>query len=129
MQPAIAPHQIQLKRAYEAPAATDGARILVDRLWPRGVTKEALALTEWAKELAPSTALRQWYGHEASRWDEFRQRYAAELRQQPEAFEALRQRARDGVVTLIYSSHTETLNNAVALREFLLDPARLAAGA
>ena len=125
----IPAHNVRIKRAYEAPAADDGARILVERLWPRGVRKQALALTAWDKALAPSTALRQWYGHEASRWDEFRQRYAAELRQQPEAFEALRQRARDGVVTLIYSSHTETLNNAVALREFLLDPARLAAGA
>ena len=121
--------RIRVQRAYQPPSPDDGARILVERLWPRGVRKQALALTAWDKALAPSTALRQWYGHEASRWDEFRQRYAAELRQQHEAFEALRQRARDGVVTLIYSSHTETLNNAVALREFLLDPARLAAGA
>ena len=120
---------LKIKRVYEPAEEGDGTRFLVERLWPRGVRKQALALTAWDKALAPSTALRQWYGHEASRWDEFRQRYAAELRQQPEAFEALRQRARDGVVTLIYSSHTETLNNAVALREFLLDPARLAAGA
>ena len=120
MQPAIAPHQIQLKRAYEAPAATDGARILVDRLWPRGVTKEALALTEWAKELAPSTALRQWFHHEPQLWDEFRQRYSAELRAQRPAFAALQARARAGVVTLVYSAHDTEHNNAVVLRELLL---------
>ncbi len=121
--------RIRLKRAYEPASADDGARILVERLWPRGLSKQTLALTEWARDVAPSTALRQWYGHEPTRWDGFRQRYAAELRQQPAALEALRQRARAGVVTLIYAARTDTLNNAVALREFLLDPARLAAGA
>ena len=121
MQPAIAPHQIQLKRAYEAPAATDGARILVDRLWPRGVTKEALALTEWAKELAPSTALRQWFGHDPARWEAFRQRYRAELAQQETALAALWALARAEVVTLVYAAHDEAHNNAVVVREVLLE--------
>lgn len=113
---------LRLKRAYEAPSPDDGERILVERLWPRGVRKEALQLADWDKDIAPSTELRKWYGHEPARWDEFRQRYAAELRQQPERLQALRTRARAGVVTLIYSSHTETQNNAVALRDFLLHP-------
>ena len=120
MQPAIAPHQIQLKRAYEAPAATDGARILVDRLWPRGVTKEALALTEWAKELAPSTALRQWFGHDPARWDGFRARYFAELEANPEALARLRGYLVRGPVTLLYAARDEEHNNAVALRAYLM---------
>ena len=82
--------RIRVQRAYQPPSPDDGARILVERLWPRGVRKQALALTAWDKALAPSTALRQWYGHEASRWDEFRQRYAAELRAHPQAFDVSR---------------------------------------
>mgnify|MGYP001145386976 FL=1 len=82
--------------------------------------KEALALTEWAKALAPSTELRQWFNHDPALWDEFRRRYAAELRAQRPAFDALRERARHGVVTLVYSAHDETVNNAVAMRGFLL---------
>ena len=116
----IPPHHVRIKRAYEPPASADGARILIDRLWPRGVKKEALALDEWAKALAPSTALRQWFNHDRALWDEFRRRYAAELRAQPEAWEALRQRALHGVVTLVYSAHDEAVNNAVAMRGFLL---------
>lgn len=119
-------HNIRLKRAYEPANAGDGTRILVERLWPRGVKKEALALAEWDKEIAPSTELRKWYGHEPARWDEFRERYAAELRAHPERLDALRARACAGLVTLIYSSHTETQNNAVALRGFLLHPEQLA---
>ncbi len=111
---------VHIKRAYEPPAAEDGARILIDRLWPRGVKKEALQLTEWAKDLAPSTELRQWFNHDPALWDEFRRRYAAELRQQPEAWAALGKHARHGVVTLVYSAHDEAVNNAVAMREFLL---------
>lgn len=114
------PHHVRIKRAYEPPATEDGARILIDRLWPRGVKKETLALTEWAKMLAPSTALRQWFNHDPALWDEFRRRYAAELRAQRPAFDALRERARHGVVTLVYSAHDETVNNAVAMRGFLL---------
>ncbi|BCN40677.1 hypothetical protein ALDI51_39960 [Alicycliphilus denitrificans] len=120
MDKTIPPHHVRIKRAYEPPAAEDGARILIDRLWPRGVKKEALALTEWAKALAPSTELRQWFNHDPALWDEFRRRYAAELRAQRPAFDALRERARHGVVTLVYSAHDETVNNAVAMRGFLL---------
>ncbi|RKJ93976.1 DUF488 domain-containing protein [Alicycliphilus denitrificans] len=120
MDKTIPPHHVRIKRAYEPPAAEDGARILIDRLWPRGVKKEALALTEWAKALAPSTELRQWFNHDPALWDEFRSRYAAELRAQRPAFDALRERARHGVVTLVYSAHDETVNNAVAMRGFLL---------
>jgi len=111
---------VRIKRAYEAPSPDDGERILIDRLWPRGVKKEALQLTEWAKDLAPSSELRQWFNHEHERWPEFRRRYAAELAAQPEPFEALRERARKGVVTLVYSAHEEAVNNAVAMREYLL---------
>jgi uncharacterized protein YeaO (DUF488 family) len=120
MDKTIPPHHVRIKRAYEPPAAEDGARILIDRLWPRGVKKEALALTEWAKALAPSTELRQWFNHDPALWDEFRRRYAAELRAQRPAFDALRERARHGVMTLVYSAHDETVNNAVAMRGFLL---------
>ena len=120
MDKTIPPHHVRIKRAYEPPAAEDGARILIDRLWPRGVSKEALALTEWAKALAPSTELRQWFNHDPALWDEFRRRYAAELRAQRPAFDALRERARKGVITLVYSAHDETVNNAVAMRGFLL---------
>lgn len=125
MTKAIPARNVRIKRAYEAPAPEDGARILIDRLWPRGIKKENLALAEWEKDLSPSTELRQWYGHEPTRWDEFRRRYAAELRPHAERFEALRERARQGVVTLVFSSHEEKLNNATALREFLLHPGGL----
>ncbi len=118
----IPANHIRVKRAYEPAAPEDGTRILIDRLWPRGVKKETLALAEWDKDLSPSTELRQWYGHEPSRWDEFRRRYAAELRAHADRFDALRARASEGVITLVYSSHEEHLNNAVAMREFLLSP-------
>ena len=129
MSSSIPASHVRIKRAYEPPTPDDGARILIDRLWPRGVKKEALALTEWTKALAPSTGLRQWFNHDPALWSEFRRRYAAELRQQPEAWEQLRERARHGVVTLVYSAHDEAVNNAVAMREFLLHPASLAADA
>ncbi|QIL43827.1 DUF488 family protein [Acidovorax sp. HDW3] len=111
---------IRLQRAYDGPTPEDGARILVDRLWPRGLKKEALALAGWAKELAPSTALRQWFHHESGRWPEFQQRYRAELAARPEAVQALRAQAQAGTVTLIYSAHSAEMNNAVVLRDFLL---------
>jgi len=120
MSKTIPAHHVRIKRAYEAAVPEDGARILIDRLWPRGVSKETLALAEWDKDLAPSAELRQWFNHDGTRWDEFRRRYAAELRRHAERFEALRERARKGVVTLVYSSHEEHVNNAVAMREFLL---------
>lgn len=121
----IPPGHLAIKRAYEPAAADDGARVLIDRLWPRGVRKEVLALTEWAKPLSPSNELRHWFNHEPARWDEFRRRYAAELHAQPEAlaaFAALQALARKGRVTLVYSSREPDINNAVALRALLLDP-------
>lgn len=116
---------IRIKRAYDPPADDDGVRVLVDRLWPRGIKKENLALDQWVKELAPSTRLRQWFGHDPARWQEFCQRYAAELPPHTALLDTLRILARKGTLTLVYSAHDETHNNAVALREFLLTPARI----
>ncbi|WP_025916841.1 DUF488 domain-containing protein [Herminiimonas sp. CN] len=116
----IAAANIRLKRAYQPAAADDGQRILVDRLWPRGVRKTDAAIDQWAKDLAPSTALRQWFGHDPARWPEFCQRYAAELQQQPEPLAQLRALAQRQPVTLVFSAHDEAYNNAVALRDFLL---------
>ena len=110
---------IQVKRAYEKAGKTDGKRFLVDRLWPRGVKKEALAIAAWLKDVAPSTELREWYGHEPARWDEFRKRYFAELKAEPDAWEPLVDAARKGTITLVYSSKELEINNAVALKEFL----------
>jgi len=111
---------VQIKRAYEPPGPEDGTRILIDRLWPRGVKKEALALDQWNKELAPSTALRQWFGHDPALWAEFQRRFAAELQPKTEQMNALRALARKGRVTLVYGAHDETHNNAVVVRALLL---------
>ncbi len=111
---------VRLKRAYEAPSPTDGERFLIDRLWPRGVSKADAALDGWMKDLAPSTALRQWFGHDPARWTEFRRRYAAEVRDHPKALAELRVRARKGPVTLIYSAHDAVHNDAVTLRNIVL---------
>lgn len=124
MSGSIPASHIQIKRAYEAPSKNDGTRILIDRLWPRGVKKEALALDQWVKELAPSTELRQWFGHDAARWTEFQQRYAKELRtqEQTQALHDLQALARKAPITLVYGAHDEEHNNAVALRDMLLAP-------
>jgi uncharacterized protein YeaO (DUF488 family) len=111
---------VRLKRAYEAPATTDGVRILVDRLWPRGVRKADAAIDEWAKDLAPSAPLRKWFGHDPARWPEFQHRYAAELGRHAEALERLRALARKGPITLVYSARDQVHNDAVVLREMLL---------
>ena len=111
---------VRLKRAYEPPAPNDGTRILIDRLWPRGVKKDDAALDQWAKDLAPSTALRKWFGHDPERWQEFRSRYAEEVRQHGEQLTQLRALARTRPITLVYSAHDEVHNDAVALRDFLL---------
>lgn len=116
----IAAKNIRIKRAYEPPAAADGKRILIDRLWPRGIKKTDAAIDQWFKDLAPSTALRQWFGHDPVRWPEFCQRYAAELRQQPEPLAQLRALAQQQPITLVFAAHDELHNNAVALRDFLL---------
>jgi len=111
--------RIKLKRAYEAPATSDGTRVLVDRLWPRGVKKTEAAIDYWMKELAPSTELRKWFGHDPDRWTEFRRRYSKEIREHRDELERLRDLARHGVVTLVYAAHDEAHNDAVVLREVL----------
>lgn len=113
--------KLQIKRAYEPSADSDGARYLVDRLWPRGVRKEALKLTGWLKGVAPSTGLRVWFGHDPARWEQFRQRYRKELQSDPDSLQPLRSALVRGVVTLVYAAHDEQHNHAVVLREFLLD--------
>jgi uncharacterized protein YeaO (DUF488 family) len=110
---------VRLKRAYDPPEATDGYRVLIDRLWPRGVSRERAKLDSWEKELPPSTELRQWFGHEPSRFEEFRRRYIEELRSQRPRLAALRRRARDGTLTLVYSAHDTEHNDAVVLAEVL----------
>ena len=110
---------VQIKRAYEPASKTDGARFLVERLWPRGIKKEALPLDDWLKDVAPSTELRQWFHHDPAKWQQFRKRYCRELDENPGPWERLLSRARRGRVTLVYSSHDEEHNNAAALKEFL----------
>ncbi|MER8751332.1 DUF488 domain-containing protein [Mesorhizobium sp. M1050] len=110
---------LAVKRIYEPPAPDDGQRVLVDRIWPRGVSKQDAALTLWLKEIAPSDDLRKWFGHEASRWAEFQKRYRAELDGNGEAVDKLRGLLRHGKVTLLYGAHDEKHNNAVALAAFL----------
>ena len=116
----IAARNVKLKRAYEPAAPGDGTRILVDRLWPRGVSKARLALDEWMKDIAPSSGLRKWFGHDPARWTEFQARYAKEVRANAELFGQLLDLARDGPVTLVYSAHDERRNDAVVLRALLL---------
>jgi uncharacterized protein YeaO (DUF488 family) len=111
---------VKLKRAYERAVAGDGTRILIDRLWPRGVKKADAAIDQWVKDIAPSTALRKWFGHQPARWQEFRRRYAVEVRAHPKQLVLLRALARQGPITLVYSAHDEVHNDAVALRGFLL---------
>jgi uncharacterized protein YeaO (DUF488 family) len=117
----IAAKNVRLKRAYEPAAAGDGTRVLVDRLWPRGVTKKAAAIDFWAKELAPSTELRKWFGHDPVRWEEFRKRFTKELQQHAAQLEELRTIARQGPLTLVYAAHDEAHNDAVVLRGLLLN--------
>jgi uncharacterized protein YeaO (DUF488 family) len=110
---------IQTRRAYDPPASQAGARLLVDRLWPRGVKKEKMRLTGWLKEVAPSNALRQWFAHDPKRWDEFQHRYTAELEARPQAWQPILQAARDGTVTLLFAAKDPQHNNAAALKAFL----------
>lgn len=116
----ISASNVRLKRAYDEPDPKDGRRLLVDRLWPRGVSKVDAAIDEWVKEIAPSTALRKWFGHDPARWDEFRQRYAKEIHGHAELLGHLRELARDGPVTLVYSARDEIHNDAVVLRKVIL---------
>lgn len=110
---------INLKRAYVQPAPEDGFRVLVERLWPRGLKKEALALDLWLKDVAPSPELRRWFGHDPAKWEEFCRRYWAELVDRPAAVKLLREKVREGRVTLVYGSRDQEHNAAVALKEFL----------
>lgn len=115
---------IHLKRAYEASSSSDGERILVERLWPRGVSKERAALDLWLKEVAPSAALRKWFGHDPAKWEQFEKRYWKELEERKEAVDLLRRKAKHGKVTLIYAAHDQEHNGAVALKAFLEHCAR-----
>jgi uncharacterized protein YeaO (DUF488 family) len=110
---------VRLKRAYDPATPADGYRVLIDRLWPRGVSRERANLDAWEKELAPSKQLREWFGHEPRRFDEFRRRYLDELRSQRSALTVLRRRARTGTVTLVYAAGDEEHNDAVVLAEVL----------
>ncbi len=112
--------RVRIKRIYEPASADDGTRILVDRLWPRGIRKEQNAFDRWLREISPSTELRRWFGHDPTRWAEFRERYAEELRTHDALLRELRTLARDGPITLLYSAHDEAHNNAVVIREALL---------
>ncbi len=116
----IAADRVMLKRAYEAPASEDRTRILIDRLWPRGLSKEDAALDLWMNEIAPSTELRKWFAHDPARWEEFRRRYADEVLRNAELLNKLRTLARQGRITLVYAARDEAHNDAVVLRDVLL---------
>ena len=114
---------IRIKRTYEPPARGDGRRILVERLWPRGMKKESLEADAWMKEVAPSTELRKWFDHRVERWEKFRQRYRDELDANPGAWEPILDEASRGTVTLLYSAHDTVHNGAVVLCEYLMEQA------
>lgn len=116
----IAAGNVQIKRAYVQPEPADGTRILVDRLWPRGIAKADAAIDLWMKEIAPSTELRQWFAHDPARWTSFRKRYAKEILGEPELLRQLRDRARHGRITLVYAARDDLHNDAVVLRDMLL---------
>lgn len=111
--------QVRVRRAYAPSGSGEGQRFLIDRLWPRGIAKGALAIDGWLREVAPSTELRRWFGHRPERWEEFRARYHRELDEHPEAWAPLAEAARQGPVTLLYGARDEEHNNAVALRAYL----------
>jgi uncharacterized protein YeaO (DUF488 family) len=110
---------LRIKRVYDPPESGDGARFLVERLWPRGIRKDALPMTGWLKEVAPSDGLRRWFGHDPARWDAFRRRYFEELDGHPEAWRPIREAAALGPVTLLFSARDRAHNSAVALAEYL----------
>ena len=110
---------IRLKRAYDAVSKDDGLRILVERLWPRGVSKQRAKIDLWLKDVAPSTELRKWFGHDPDRWPGFRKRYAAELKEKGDVLTLLKHRADEGRVTFVYAAHDEEHNSARVLKEFL----------
>jgi len=110
---------VRLKRAYEPATASDGYRVLIDRLWPRGVSRDRAKLDEWDRDLPPSTELRRWFGHDPSRFEEFRRRYLNELRYKRARLKELRRRAREGTLTLVYSARDRDHNDAVVLAEVI----------
>ena len=111
--------EIRLKRAYEKPAPDDGLRVLVERLWPRGLSKERAAVDLWMKDIAPSPELRRWFNHDPAKWDEFQRRYRAELRQNKDVVDELRQKCRDRTVTFVYAARDEQHNSALVLKDSL----------
>jgi uncharacterized protein YeaO (DUF488 family) len=113
---------VAMKRAYEPVGEDDGYRVLIDRIWPRGVSKERARLDEWARQLAPSTELRRWFGHDPARFEEFRRRYIEELAAERDKLDELRRRARSGKVTLVYGARDREHNDAVVLAELLTRP-------
>jgi len=112
---------IQVKRIYESPSPDDGYRILVDRLWPRGIKKDHANIDLWLKEIAPSDSLRKWFNHEPEKWEEFKRRYSKELEEKQDLVGQVVQQSKKGKVTFLFSAKDETHNNAVALREYLLE--------
>jgi uncharacterized protein YeaO (DUF488 family) len=112
-------NKVSIKRVYEPASDSDGQRVLVDRVWPRGMSKEKAAVTQWLKDIAPSTALRKWFGHDPARWAEFRARYRRELEAQAETLDAVKAAARKQHTTLLYAAKDEAHNNAVVLAEYL----------
>jgi len=110
---------IKIKRVYEEPDRNDGERILVDRLWPRGLTKEKAHVDLWLKEIAPSTELRKWFDHDPEKWKSFCGRYETEIRQKDDLIKVLKQKARQGTITLIYGARDEKHNEALVLKQFL----------
>jgi len=117
----ITADHVKLKRAYEPPTADDGMRILIDRLWPRGLKKTDAEIDQWMKEIAPSAGLRKWFGHDPKRWQEFRRRYKSEVRHHPDQLQELRTLAQGGRITLVYAARDEAHNDAVVLKEMLLE--------
>lgn len=116
----IRARNVRLKRVYEVASVDDGTRVLVDRLWPRGVSKDRAALASWCREVAPSDGLRKWFAHEPARWEEFRERYKIELKRKIEPVAALRSLAKQGPLTLVFGARDEIHNEAVVLRDVLL---------
>ena len=110
---------IHLKRVYEEPSKKDGLRVLVERLWPRGLTKERAAVDLWLKDVAPSPELRKWFGHDPARWEQFQERYRKELREKKDAVRLLKQKAKEGTVTLVYAARDEEHNGALVLKRIL----------
>jgi len=111
---------IQVKRIYESPSPDDGYRILVDRLWPRGIKKDDANFDLWLKEIAPSDSLRKWFNHEAEKWEEFKRRYSKELDRKQDLVDQLSQHGKKGKVMFLFGAKDESYNNAIALREYLL---------